>query len=276
MGAASGHDVDIEKEMTVALADIAGGKDASQLGLLAAEAVRRGVFRPLGVDVSQRIGMGNITPGQDFGRDATAWEHLMSLSPIGQVPQRVLQAFQAHQRGDDTAAAVALSPLFLSAGGGNLARAATMEQGGLRSRAGDMLIPKDKIEASDVALRAIGFQSSHMARAFEQYGMENRLDTAMQQVNRNYARAIAIASVRQDGAEVQRLRAEIAAYNQGRPAEAQITVSQQAIRNAVGRELEGIGARRRTKRTAEERQRIDNAIPDTLIYDAIPGEGDEK
>lgn len=276
LGVASGHDVDIEKEMTVALADIAGGKDASQLGLLAAEAARRGVFRAAGVDVSQRIGMGNVAPGQDLGREASAWEHMMSLSPIGQVPQRVLQAFQAHQRGDDTAAAVALSPLVLSAGGGNIARALTMEMGGLRSRAGDMLIPKDKITPADVALRAVGFQSSHIARAFEQYGMENRLDTAMQQMNRNYARAIAIATLQQDGAEVQRLRGEIASYNQGRPLAEQITVSQQAVRNAVGRELEGIGARRRTKRTAEAREQIDNAIPDTTIFDALRGEGDTE
>jgi Inorganic Pyrophosphatase len=275
---ATGKDLDIEKEMQIAMSDIAGD---SELGNLASEAVRRGMFRGTGVDVSRRIGMGNVAPGQNLGQEATGFEHFLNMSPLGGAAMKIFEAANLAQKGDLTGAGLQVAPLFLSAGGGNAARAYVMSHQGQRSREGDMLLPPntpayqqaaDHIQPGDVALRALGFQSTHLARAFERYGMENRIDQAMSDITRDYARALAISMVQGDGATTGALRQEIAKYNIGKDPANQVVITPQRLSAAIKREREGINSRSRPHRTAGERERLQNATPQGLIYDSLGGD----
>ncbi|MFZ5526416.1 MAG: PLxRFG domain-containing protein [Pseudomonadota bacterium] len=144
---------DVERELQQALQDM-GASPRTATALL------RGSFTLAGVDLSQRIGQGDLLPGLtkqakdriDLARDpSTAWAASL-LGPTGSLMLSFAKAFEAAQDGDMLTALEA----FPVKGAADLARAYGYATRGIRNRAGLTLVPPEDLSASDIAIRGLG------------------------------------------------------------------------------------------------------------------------
>jgi Large polyvalent protein associated domain 39 len=133
-----------------------------------ARAVTRGAFTMAGVDLSGRVGQGDLLPGLNqraaesaqMAKDpTTAW--LASLTgPVGSLLSSNLNALSALRQGEYVKALEA----FPVKGVADLARAANLHENGVKSRDGLTLVPPDKVSSADVVLRGVGFQPESVAQ----------------------------------------------------------------------------------------------------------------
>lgn len=258
-------DLDVEKEMQELAVEMFGEDTGSNIG----EAIRRGVLRQSGADLSQRVGMGEIMPlslpSPNYSTSAATEKQLENLGLPGAVAGTGLRAADQLLSGDVTSAAATLSRFVISAGGQNAAQAVAMKVDGLRSRRGAMVMNADELTASDVALRAFGFQSTRIARRREQDWMQTRAESAVSELQSNFKSRLVRAEAAEDYAESDRIYAEIDAWNEDKPDYMQVEVSQDSIRRGLEQELEGKSAvrdKRAPVKARNERDRIEQIMPE--------------
>jgi hypothetical protein len=280
---ATGHDIDLEKEiqvgMTEALSDVVGDDIAAGV----AEFMRRGAFRSLGVDIGKRIGMGEVVS-----------------SPLPwSVLERVGKAAEAFKRGDTWTGASIMAPFVASAGAGHLMKAYAMTEDGIRSQDGRMLIPSDRTDAADTALRAIGFQSAEIARKHERARTEQRAGQANADSKKEFVVSLGRALTQGKKAEkaltafnliggeprdmaewrsrisslarrglpqanindALEVLSDIEAFNKGLSENDRIVLRRQSVISALKREAFGMEARSVRKQSRDEVERIRQAWP---------------
>lgn len=223
--AVTDEDPMIERRFRQALIDV--GFD--QYG---AEALVRGPTRSLlGVDLSRRLGMGQIAPnvsGIDaFGPFASA--------TVG----RALEIAQRLKSGQPMGAAAAAVQTVAGKGPSDLVRAAALKTEGYRTRLGAGKFAPSDVTGAEVAERALGFNPARFARRSEQEMSDRRAAAADQQsasqFTTNVATALAFAEKeRRAGNEsaAAEYRAEAQRLMTAR-AKAGKTVNQAAIRSRV-------------------------------------------
>lgn len=199
--AATGDSGDVQEKLQTALVSAGMGKEG-------AEAVLVGPSRYfLGVDLAPRLGFGDqvsnsLQPWEAFGAVPGMIARLGSA-----IPQEVKQGRYGR-------AATELAPAVVR----NPATAfGVYPKEGVRTRPGSQVIPREKITLQDQIARALGFQSAHIARAYEERRRVSELGTRHREKVRNAVARIADLSTEAadaraagDMAAVRRLEAEMA------------------------------------------------------------------
>ena len=260
-----GFDLDIEKEIQELVTEMVGEENGPWI----AEAIRRGLLRQAGADMSKRVGMGSVLPVSPPEPSMSALSQLEKMAEPFGIPGSViatgLRAIDNMNNGDWATGFATLSRFALSAGGSNVAQAAAMANDGLRSRSGALFMHPDDLAQSDIALRALGFQSTRIARRREQDWMQTRAETAVKEVQSHFNSRLARAIAADDGPEQDAIWDQIDAWNEGKPDYMQVIINNQSIKRGVEQELLGKGDvrdKRAPKKARGEREHIRAIMPE--------------
>jgi hypothetical protein len=133
-----------------------------------AEAALRGPSRSfLGVDLSQRIGQGQILPEAN---------PLLSIPVAGAVYGKIKEYQEREESGQPAGAAIALLSPILGKGPADILRGLTqLPSEGYRSQKGDIKVPQKDITGGQIAAKALGFQPAKFATIQEEDRSETRL-----------------------------------------------------------------------------------------------------
>ena len=165
------------------------------------------------VDVSGRLGLGNLVPGSglltkktDHTRDVVEL-----LGPVGDIAKRGFEASGQVLKGDIGGAAVTASPLAAR----NLAKAYDMEKMGMyRDQSGKKVIDTDTTEA---VFKAIGFQPNTVKQVQDASGEAIRTIGLNKMRETEIANKWAQGMFEKDKEKVQDARDELAQWNRDNP-----------------------------------------------------------
>jgi hypothetical protein len=156
-----GVDPMLEKEMRQFMDDLGWSTEG-------AESVLRGPSRMLGVDLSKRLGMGEITPEADL---------LMSIPILGATWGRMDEYYHRKESGQPIGAAIAAAAPVVGKGPADLARGLLqVPEEGLRTKYGDTRIFPSQITAGQMAAKSVGLQPASFARKQEKEFQQRRLE----------------------------------------------------------------------------------------------------
>lgn len=250
-----GEDLDLKTKFRELVYRLSGSAMLAQM-------LSKGVTYPAGLDLSGRIGMGNIAPDsalQVFG------------IPADLLIGREVRALEMASRGHWQLAMAELLPNFIK----NPMQAADWAESGIRSQAtGKVAIPAENVTAGDVTQKAIGFTPARISNIREAQWAKTRANRAVDELRSDYYAKLGTtiaAKVRAERAgdvdKAARLEAdvkatfkEIAERNQGKAHHEMIIIRAQTLRERVRDELEGTTNRQSRRRQARSRsQEIDAA-----------------
>jgi DNA repair protein RadC/GNAT superfamily N-acetyltransferase len=250
-----GEDLDLKTKFRELVYRLSGSPMLAQIA-------SKGVTYPAGLDLSGRIGMGNIAPDsplQVFG------------IPADLLIGREMRALEMASRGHWQLAMAELLPNFIK----NPMQAADWAESGIRSQAtGKVAIPAEDITAGDVAQKAVGFTPARVSNIREAQFAKRRADMAVDELRRDYyaklgtsiaakvraERAGDVDKVRRIEADIKATFAEIAERNRGKAPHEMVVIRAQTLRERVRDELEGTTGKPSRRRQARTRgQEIDEA-----------------
>ena len=186
------------------------------MGNEASDVVMRGFSAMAGIpmDVSIRMGMGNLLPGTgiwlrsntDVSRDV-----LELAGPAGSLLSQAKDAGKKALSGDAAGAATALLPVALQ----NAAKGLQMlTTGEARDTKGRKIMEADEMDA---AMKIIGFQPAEIARESSKIGMERKRVQLTRNVEMKIADLWAQGLRERDADMVQEARQELLEWNQANP-----------------------------------------------------------
>lgn len=248
-------DLDIETEARIKLADMFGPTVADIIIKGAPNAL-------LGIDMSARIGFGNLIP-DDRDDVMGVWFDLLFVRPQ--------KSFVQAAKGDYGAAIMELSPNAIK----NLYQGMTMrEKGVISGVSGDMVIPPEDITIGDSVKKMIGYTSSNISNTRDMLYAQRRASNAVNQLRGDYydkiAREIAASSrarkksheMAESGKEekalefkdiadqhlenVRYLFEEIQDYNEDKKPDMQVIIDEPYLKRRVAAEI--LGAKSKTQR----------------------------
>jgi hypothetical protein len=151
----------LERELRQFMGDIGWSTEG-------AESVLRGPSRMFGVDLSKRLGMGEVAPEADL---------LMSIPILGATYGRMTEAMNRSASGQPVGAAIAATAPIIGKGPADLARGLVqVPQEGLATQYGDRRIFPSQTTAGQSAAKAVGLQPASFARKQEEAFMQRRLE----------------------------------------------------------------------------------------------------
>ena len=232
----------------------AGMKDA--VGETAARALWKGLPAAVGVDLSNRIGQGQLLNpmafAKDQGKEGGDWVAANLFALAGPAPSMVANWADAAvlAKSDPLKAAQMATPKVV----GDVLRAIDRADRGVASRKGDTLISPDEFGPLGVAMRAVGFESTDVTDMYERRTSFNEA-----KANRDDARKAIIAEfvkARQSGESPDSLLDQVRGYNERHPDE-RITQShlQQAVvksRRQASELSNGLRIQKRDRGLAEQ------------------------
>jgi len=253
--AVTGEDVDIKAKLRELAYRLSGSAMISQM-------LSKGTTYPMGLDLSGRIGMGNIAPDsamQVFGIPADLF--------IGRPSRAIESASRGHWR----LAMAEMLPNFIK----NPMQATDWAESGIRSQAtGKVAIAADDVTKGDVAQKVVGFTPARISNIREAQFAKRRAGQAVDDIRSDYyaklGQSIA-AKVRAERAgdvdEVTKLETdikatfkEIAERNQGKAHYEMVIIRAETLRERVRDELSGTVARGTKRQQARSQaQKIDEA-----------------
>lgn len=198
----------------------------SVAGESAAIAVTKGLPAALGLDISQRIGMGDILDPTPYvneraeGRDMVAAYWMAAAGgAFGSLLANYAEAYKWAQEGDFTRAAALALPKVAA----DVIRANGLRNDGLVDTRGNPIIDPENVSTQDILQRAIGFTPTRVARAHEQraaffQARENR-DSARQRIMRDFV------DVRRGRGDMSAIQERVREFNSRHP-DYRITQSQ--------------------------------------------------
>lgn len=203
----------------------------SVVGETGAIAATKGIPAALGVDVSSRVGMGNIAdivPYSDDSKSGRDWVTAYFAAALGGptlgMAMNWAESLKAAGKGDFVKAAAMAAPKVLA----DPIRAAGYQTQGLLDSRQNTILGADEISGMDSVLKAAGFQPTDISRLRDQrqafFDARHNRDTARAELLSEFVRA------RTSGGDVQAVREKIAGFNE-RHADDRITVS--ALERAV-------------------------------------------
>lgn len=242
----------------------------AQMGVppIAAEIALRGITRTAtGSDIGSRVGMGDVIPNiNEPGDIGMPFE--MTLGRLG-------RATQFAKQGRDLEAAGELLPTFVR----NPLLAYLWNEEGVRTRKGNVVIPRDEITADDVVLKSMGFTSTDIARRREQIYAGDRAQRTMQEYRSNLMvriareRAAMIRAEQEGNAAAYRtaqgnhrsIIEEVQKHNSGAVQAERINLghpsTQAAIKQRVMQELQGADARKAKRQARSRMDEIERSRP---------------
>jgi hypothetical protein len=184
---ATGQDPLLERKFRQAMIDAGMSAEGT-------EAIMRGPSRAAGIDLSRRLGMGDIAPNVDwidaFGPFAAA--------TLG----RGMETYQRWASGQTAGAVASASQAVIGKGGSDLVRGlAQLPSEGYATRAGNVKVKPGDVTAGEMAARSIGFQPTRFARRSEHDIQEERVARANQVAQSRLLTNLARLSVDEQGAD---------------------------------------------------------------------------
>lgn len=223
-------DLDMKTELRAWIARTSGSNALAQM-------VSKGLTYPTGLDLT-RVGLGSIVPDSPLAAAGIPFDMLIG---------RPKRAFEKASAGDNIGAAAELTPNFIKhwlvAGGWAF--------DGVRDKRGNLILTKDELTGTDIAMKALGFQPSIVTDVRDYEYAQRRAETAVDGLKRSYtskiARAIAAMDGETDKAKLRELDqriteiyADIDEHNAKAKPEQVIRIDQRALRNRIQRELDGV------------------------------------
>lgn len=248
-------DIDIDTEVQIIL--------TNAVGPTAAEGIMYGLPTALvGVDMSARLGYGNIVPDDQSDLLGIWWDMLVMR------PQRMAESIA---RGDYVQAAADILPNALSI----VAQSYAWATNGVVSRkTGDKIIDASDLTNNDIALKVLGFTSSNISAERRRIYATQRASRAVDALRSDYydrlARAYAGRNrALQDGnraladqyqADISSIQAERVQYNMTVPTYKQIILHEPSLMKRVQEEMVGARANLPRKQARERAAEINEAF----------------
>lgn len=245
----TGKDLDLKTELRSWIARTSGSNAIAQV-------VTKGATYPLGVDLT-RVGMGSVVPDSPLAAAGIPFDMLIG---------RPKRAFEKSAAGDNLGAAAELSPNFIK----HWLVSGSWALNGVRDKQGNrILLPKD-LSASDLAMKAVGFQPSIVTDVRDYEYAERRMETAVDALKRGYVNKLARAFVELENESdpkkakaiderITEIYADIEAHNATASPEQIINIDNRALRSKIMREYDGVkgtwGKERKQARGAAEELR---------------------
>ena len=245
--ALSGKDFDTETKLREAVVELTGSPQIAQ-------AFSKGVTFPAGLDLSGRLGMGNIAPDTPLAMLGIPGDLLISR------PSKFVE--RASQ--DNWAGAFAeLAPNFVK----NPLQAANWADRGVTTLRGKRVMTPDQLDKTDIGMRAIGFQPAKVTNERERQFAERRAASSVDEMRRDfYTRitqsaadeiratekgdATAAAAARE---KMGKAYADLAKHNQSAADAERIDISNATLRRRIAEDLNGPSAvRKQARGRAEE------------------------
>jgi len=226
----------------------------------------------IGVDMSRRIGMGNLLPGSEYETTGISAVDNYLLGSLG-IPGDLIfgttiRAGQQFLRGDVGGAVTQYMPNFVE----NARRSYEWHTKGVLTRAQRKMLNPEDVETSSIILKSIGFQPTQISELYAGQAAERRSQNAISQLRSNLkgnlVRALAAEMRNSDpekvaelGHDVDKAFQAIIDHNESitRP-EDEIKVTNSSIRQMMQRELGGVPAafgreKKAARGTAQARRR---------------------
>lgn len=239
-------DLDVNSEMRKALFKAVGPKMT--------EAIMRGLPAALlDVDMSGRLGMGNIVP-DDQGDLLGIWYDM--------IVKRPLQAVTDLQRGDTVQALADISPAIFK----NILQAYEWANTGVKSsKTGDTIIIPEDLDKNDIGLKILGFTAADISRERERVYAEQRASRAVDDIRADYYDILARAIVARNKlwekdrpaaekyqAQIEQIFSEIARYNLGVEPYRMVVITPRSLKQRVNEEMLGASANKVRKQARGE------------------------
>jgi len=250
----TGVDMDVDSEMRKLLSE--------HIGSTATNAIMKGIpYALLNVDMSGRLGFGNIVP-DDQADLYGVWYNMLFENPA--------KAADSLSRGNVVQAIADISPTFLK----NVLTAQEWQTDGVRSgTTGKVIIEKDSLEKEDIWLKRFGFTSASVARERERIYADQRASHAVDNLRNNYyselTRAYAMRrkmSIEGDTEasalyqqKIKDIMDEIREYNQGAPLFKQVLISEKTLKQRLKQEIKGSEAFKPRKQARQNSKELDKA-----------------
>lgn len=177
----TGLDIDVRTELRETMVELTGSPNIAQL-------ITNGSTRALGLDMTNRIGLGKVAP--------------RTTLEAGGVPASLLygqtsKAFGHLKEGRIVEGMGELSPLFLK----NPITAMQWHNTGIRTMYGDPVFTPDEVTAGDIAAKTLGFTPAKVAERRAMEWAQQRAGKATQDLKTKYYRKMARAIIDMNDAE---------------------------------------------------------------------------
>lgn len=189
----TGIDADIRTATREAMVELTGSPQIAQL-------ITNGSTRALGLDMTNRIGIGNVVPN-DF-EEAGGVPLSITIGKVG----KALTSIKDGKIGD---AAAEMMPLILK----NPYDALKWHNKGIRTMNGDPVFTPDEVTAGDVAAKALGWTPSKVAERRAMEWAQQRAGKATQELKTKFYRRMVMAIKEGDYDKLNEIIDEIYAHN---------------------------------------------------------------
>lgn len=223
-----------------------------------AETIMKGLpSSTLNVDLSNRLGFGNVVPDTELDF-LGVWHDLL----IG----RSTRAAEYAKQGDFNKVAAEILPKFA----GDMLTAYSWSSDGVRTRRGAKVLDKDELENSDKILKFLGITSANISRKRDEVWSTTRANRAVDDLRSRYysrmAKALAERKRRfEEGDEegvqemsglISAIIEEINRHNQTAPIHQRIILNRQTVKRRFFEELSGSDAKRVRKQAQPRAQEL--------------------
>lgn len=213
-----------------------------QFGATMATAITKGLPAAAGVDISKRIGMGDIASVAPFIRQqdtakGTAKEVLFNLAgaPVSYVAN-AYDGITEIADGDVLRGIEKVVPLKVAQ---NMARAYRYSEEGMTDSRGEPIFEADQFSPVDLMIRAAGFSTQKESMYYDAMNVMMRKKTAVEDKRSELMREFAQAALANDFKEKKRIRAEINAFNKRHNFKKGIRIDNRSLNTAIKNRRKG-------------------------------------
>jgi hypothetical protein len=191
------------------------------LGQTGAALATKGVGAGVGVDISRRVGLGDVfslqaldaPPGTD-GKDYLDYMTLQLLGPFYSVGSGAARGLEDLEKGDTLRGLEGLLPR----GCKDLVKATRIGSEGMRTRAGKRLLEDEAGDPGDILMLALGFSPEEISAASEREMRLNKMSSRIADRRSELVRDLVQALESGDVEALTEARAEIVDFNRRMPA----------------------------------------------------------
>lgn len=188
---------------------------ADHLGVKGGQIAAKGLPTLLGVDLSQRVGVGNIfnplhTSGVDVqGRAKFAQYAAAALGPAGSIVGDMFEASLQFHNGNTAKAWELMLPKVVR----DVMKSSRFSAEGITTHGGNTLVAAENIPAIDKVLQAIGFMPAALSEHYDQQSSELDRATAVGDARKALLKQFALARIANDPVAEAEARKAVAAFN---------------------------------------------------------------
>lgn len=263
---------DFERWMLEAAVGLTGSQKAG-------EVVSKGVFAAMGMDISKRIGQGDLLPLLNEGSarfernpDDKARAYLFDLlGPLGSIALGAARATESFSNGDALKALASMTPKAAA----DILKAYQLSVDGMKDKRGNYIATAEAFDGADAAIQALGVTPSSVANIRQARGAVADVRYAFQDQQKRLTGGFIEAWARGDTQGVTEALGAIQRYNaniaKGKYRDPGLLITQDRLASAVRDRQQRAMMLALTGGLAETRQQLLIATRMSGLYDTPPG-----